>query len=245
MEFKRDQEGEFWMSFDDFYFNFDSMQFCHLTPESFSEEVTKSGKSSSSLEWNMMYEHGEWVRNKSAGGSGNGGDVRYWHNPQFLVKLVDVDLEDQENMSTMLVSIMQKHNREKKRERNGQLVEGFVQFRVYKVRKESDGENAIQTRVKLTEDQLERVGNSGNYVNKREITKRFRLEPGYYLIIPSLFEHNQEGHFLIRVFTETSPDDEDALTNNSFYQLRNDPSTSQSRPRASRFATDVTVNFRI
>ena len=33
VEFKNDtNDGFFWMTFEDFYTNFDSIQFCHLTP---------------------------------------------------------------------------------------------------------------------------------------------------------------------------------------------------------------------
>lgn len=34
------------------------------------------------------------------------------------------------------------------------------------------------------------------------MTGRFRVKPGYYLLIPSTYEQDREGEFLIRVFTE-------------------------------------------
>ena len=37
---------------------------------------------------------------------------------------------------------------------------------------------------------------------RRETVKRFNLKPGAYKIIPSTFEPNQEGEFLLRVFSE-------------------------------------------
>lgn len=35
-----------------------------------------------------------------------------------------------------------------------------------------------------------------------QVSCRFKLPPGHYLIVPSTFEPNEEGEFLIRVFSE-------------------------------------------
>ena len=99
---------------------------------------------------------------------------------------------------------MQKYTREKRTENHGQISEDFIQFRVYRVKSSSDLMKSIQTGEKLQGQQLERVGNSGDYINKREVVGRFRISQGYYMIIPSLFEANRPGHFLLRIFTEVT-----------------------------------------
>jgi hypothetical protein len=211
------------MSFEDFYSNFDSIQFCHLTPESFSDELQQPTHMYGKIEWNLIIMHGEWVAGRTAGGSGNNGDERYWNNPQYLVKLVEVDFDDNENMSTIIVALMQKNTREKRKQRNASLSEEFIQFRLYHVRNEADAERAAERSVKLTESQTRRVDNSGSYVNKREVTKRFRVEPGYYLIVPSTFDYNAAGQFTLRFFTETSSHSSDLNVNNRVYELKNEP----------------------
>ena len=40
------------------------------------------------------------------------------------------------------------------------------------------------------------------FINMREITCRFHLSPGDYLVVPCTFEPNQEGDFILRVYTE-------------------------------------------
>lgn len=211
LEFKIDNEGEFWMCFEDFCHYFDSIQFCHLTPDSFSDELLRADAKNKNISWKMIAYHGEWRRNVSAGGSGNGGDRRFWTNPQFLVKLVDVDVNDDDNLATMIVALMQKFTREKRSQNHGQTAEEFIQFRLFRVLKESDAERSVRTGEKLQDNQVERVGNSGNYINKREVTQRFRLKPGHYLIIPSTFDVNMDGQFVLRIFTEKYIEDRNTV----------------------------------
>ena len=49
---------------------------------------------------------------------------------------------------------------------------------------------------------LNRLGSSGPYKNRREITKRFDLKPGEYIVIPSTYEADVETEFLLRFFSE-------------------------------------------
>ena len=43
---------------------------------------------------------------------------------------------------------------------------------------------------------------SDNFVNARENVGRHKLKPGHYVIVPSTFEPNEEGDFLLRLFSE-------------------------------------------
>ena len=45
-------------------------------------------------------------------------------------------------------------------------------------------------------------GKSGIYINLREVSGRFELEPGHYVIIPSAFQPDKPGKFLLRVFAQ-------------------------------------------
>ena len=48
---------------------------------------------------------------------------------------------------------------------------------------------------------------SDSFVNAREVTGRFRLSPGSYIIIPSTYHPGTEGEFLLRAFKEKLRDE--------------------------------------
>ena len=43
---------------------------------------------------------------------------------------------------------------------------------------------------------------SKSFINMREVTGRFRLSPGTYVIVSSTYDPGYEGQFLLRTFTE-------------------------------------------
>ena len=45
-------------------------------------------------------------------------------------------------------------------------------------------------------------GRSKSCINMREVSERFKLPPGNYVIVPSSFHKHEEGDFLLRIFTE-------------------------------------------
>ena len=57
---------------------------------------------------------------------------KYWINPQYFVRLNFIDDDDNDNLCTMIVALMQKDTRQ--RRIRGLEGEDYVQFRVFKVR---------------------------------------------------------------------------------------------------------------
>uniref|UniRef100_H3A395 Calpain-3 n=1 Tax=Latimeria chalumnae TaxID=7897 RepID=H3A395_LATCH len=184
------EDGEFWMSFDDFKKNFTKLEICNLTPDALVEDRVHK--------WTVSVNEGRWVRGCSAGGCRNYPDT-FWTNPQYRLKLLeeDDDPDDNEVICTFLVALMQK-NRRKERKLGANLF--TIGFAIYEVPKEMYGNkqhlpkdfflyNASKARCK-------------SYINLREVSHRFRLSPGEYVIIPSTYEPHQEGEFILRVFSE-------------------------------------------
>ena len=56
-----DNDGEWWMSFNDFCKHFDQLELCHLPPESMVEK-------DEAAKWFVNHWMGEWVEGESAGG---------------------------------------------------------------------------------------------------------------------------------------------------------------------------------
>jgi calpain len=74
---------------------------------------------------------------------------------------------------------------------------------VFKIKDDVPVDENKTSGLRFYSGQLERIGASGSYINSREVTKRFRVDPGNYLIIPSTYDANKACDFLIRTFTET------------------------------------------
>jgi len=210
-----DHDGEFWMDFDSFLSNWHTVQICHLSVSSFSSEL-ESATDIDTMSWRKLASggegspdpfectvyHSEWLAGKTAGGCGAQNKAKFWTNPQFSLELSDVDLYDDESKCSLIVSLMQKDSRLKRIEVDYQESEEcYIQFRLYRVTIPSD-EFDPEAGKKLYANQLERIGTSGSYINSREITKRFRVEPGKYLIIPSTYDEDKHCEFLLRIFTE-------------------------------------------
>nr|QEG59396.2 calpain-3 [Pagrus major] len=192
------EASEFWMSFDDFKRNFTKLEMCNLTPDTLQGDERHS--------WTVSVNEGRWVRGSSAGGCRNFPET-FWTNPQYRLKLYeeDDDPEDGNVACTLVVALMQKGRRMQRHQGARFLTIGFS---IYQVPKEMCGQNQH-----LQKDFFLYTASKAKcktYINLREVTERFRLPPGEYVIIPTTFEPHQEGEFILRVFSEKQSTSEEA-----------------------------------
>ncbi|KAL7987586.1 hypothetical protein Chor_006505, partial [Crotalus horridus] len=125
--------------------------------------------------WEVSIHQGSWVRGATAGG------CRNFIGLHFMLQLTEKD-EDQDEC-TFVAALMQK-NRRKLRKLGAALLtigyviyEDFFRYHASKAR-------------------------SKTYINLREVSDRFALPPGDYIIVPTTYEPQQEADFCLRVFSE-------------------------------------------
>ncbi|XP_053329901.1 calpain-2 catalytic subunit-like [Spea bombifrons] len=201
------EDGEFWMQMDDFLRFFNNLEICSLTPDSVSGESAQL--------WNANSFQGRWSRGHSAGGCRNY-PATFWTNPQFLVTLKEED-EVGAGVCTLLVSLMQKDGRTGRSAGRDFLIIGFE---IYQVPEKFDQETLVSQRRTLIPSLVPVV--LSPFVAKRDVTGRFQLPPGQYLVIPSTFYPHEQASFTLRVFTEK----QQSLTEID-YEIRADPTVFQ------------------
>lgn len=78
-----------------------------------------------------------------------------------------------------------------------------IKFHLYVLNEDLDQRVVVENKSKLKkfkESQMSLIDSSGAYADQREVTKRCYLESGHYIIIPSIYEHNLESKYLLRIF---------------------------------------------
>ncbi|XP_065091820.1 calpain-A-like isoform X4 [Ochlerotatus camptorhynchus] len=181
-------DGEFWMAFQDFLKYFDRIDICNMSPDC--PIIRKSGN----YPWKQSAFEGEWVIGSTAGGCRNYPDT-FWHNPQYVVHLKVPDKDDDEAKATAIIALLQKNRRSKQYKGMECLTVGLI---IYRVTERDLVRKPLPKEFFLRNASVAR----STFVNLREVTYRFRLDPGTYVVIPSTFDPNVEGEFMIRVFSE-------------------------------------------
>ncbi|XP_068106755.1 calpain-1 catalytic subunit-like isoform X2 [Hyperolius riggenbachi] len=177
----RQEDGEFWMQMDDILRYFHTLEICTLTPDTAISDTAKA--------WNTNSFSGKWVRGHSAGGCRNH-RATFWTNPQYMVTLEGDDGKDH----TILASLMQKNGRRSRAVGRDFLAIGFEIFKFSHMKLVSQRASAVSGLIPMV---------LTPYIAARDVTGRYNLPPGQYLIIPTTFMPHEESSFTLRVFTET------------------------------------------
>ncbi|KAK9533399.1 hypothetical protein VZT92_008518 [Zoarces viviparus] len=178
-------EGEFWMTLQDFCKFYSDLDICCLCPDFLDE--------SASCHWKTAFYEGRWVAGTTAGGCMNNFDS-FWTNPQYRVKIDELrsDCSGKQGEKNMLVSLMQKPDK-----RNRRLVQNLhVGFSVFEFKARRGKFPASFFRSNPP------VAQTKTYINGREVMEFLQLKPGEYLIVPSTFNPNETASFLVTIVSK-------------------------------------------
>ncbi|XP_052437301.1 calpain-1 catalytic subunit isoform X2 [Carassius gibelio] len=181
-------DGEFWMSMEDFTKYFEDVDICCLRPDFLDN--------SSKCTWTTTQYNGIWESGTTAGGCSNNKET-YWTNPQFRVRIEKLDEECAKGQcpENILVSLMQKHEN-----RYRSLDSDYpIGFDVYLIPPELKDEK-FPAKFFYRRSPVE---SSGNFISTRHVMKFFKLEPGEYLIVPSTYNPNECAKFMLSIFTKS------------------------------------------
>ncbi|XP_056424515.1 calpain-13-like [Hyla sarda] len=178
-------DGEFWMSCQDFMQNFVQLNICNHTP-------SYLDFGSPQYVWESTNYYNQWVRGSSAGGCSSAEDM--WKNPQYVITV-------QESQGTkkgynVTVALMQSLSNERKYNPRW-LPIGFAFCKVT-AKGVKNGSQQKFSRQHATD-----TINSG-LEQAREVTRSFMVPAGTYVILPFTQNKGQESEFLLRIFTKTS-----------------------------------------
>uniref|UniRef100_A0A8C9WBU4 Calpain 12 n=1 Tax=Scleropages formosus TaxID=113540 RepID=A0A8C9WBU4_SCLFO len=182
LELIKVEDGEFWISTEDFSTLFHTVELCSVNPDSLA--VDEEGQYSSPSSWTITSYQGAWVPGCSAGGSSKY-ERSFWKNPQFRLTISELDdYEDEDEYSpkekvmkcTMVAEVLQKYRRQKDKTNFLQIA-----FHIYMLAGESKplGQKFFSSRLP--------VARSGKYQALRGIRRKVRLNPGTYVVVVSTF----------------------------------------------------------
>uniref|UniRef100_A0A8C8DL49 Zgc:136872 n=1 Tax=Oryzias sinensis TaxID=183150 RepID=A0A8C8DL49_9TELE len=197
-----DDDGEFWMTLEDFCKLYSDLDICGMNPNFLDE---------TSCQWKTSVHEGRWVPGTTAGGCMNNKDT-FWTNPQFRVQISGEFSEKADGKNTF-VSLIQKPDKRRRHLVKNQHI-GFSIFEVtYKAQIGKFPASFFSTQ--------RPVAQTKTFMNAREVMEFIRLKPGEYLIVPSTFKPNESASFLLTIHSKIETHEEDEKKKRFFRQHSN------------------------
>ncbi|XP_071748375.1 calpain-11 isoform X4 [Lepeophtheirus salmonis] len=177
-------EGEFWISFDDFIYEFSQLDLVHIGPDDWMSETALHNKKP----WRAVLARRRWRSGYNAGGSPAYPETTAL-NPQFHIQIPRTP-----NKCHVVVSVTQQYNtiplgRKWKNKLH------HIGFAVYEVPSQMTRLNPYYVSEKKPLDVT-------NHSVAREVVTFFTLPPGDFIIVPQTNVPNCDGKFLLRILTD-------------------------------------------
>ncbi|KAI2808547.1 Calpain-1 catalytic subunit, partial [Blomia tropicalis] len=198
-DLKLEDVGEFWMDFADFVENFTTIECCHIL------------HGSEKHDWIPFHFNSEWDA-KNCGGCHNHKDT-FPMNPKFLLTVSKKDVDIDDDLCTVLISLTQLSYRYRKMRFKNIIRIGFIIY-FY--------ENLTEQETNDGKPDVKDVGPNFvnheffhhnlsvahcDFVDKRNNGLRLRFPPAKYIIVPSTFDPGQVWPFMLRILVSRSKED--------------------------------------
>lgn len=188
LELTSKDDGEFWMSFDDFRRQYCNMIICNLAPDFDHDGISDKAECQIMTrdEWQQDFNAGGWLECDS-----------FYKNPQYLISLhPDASVQRRYNgRLPLIVSLMQIYRRYQKLEGEELYAIGFEIFQLTESLETLAGKMFFDTTDPLMPE------NEETYAEYRETSGRFFLDPGHYLLVPSTQIPGKSREYILRLYS--------------------------------------------
>ncbi|XP_046673592.1 calpain-1 catalytic subunit-like isoform X2 [Homalodisca vitripennis] len=177
-------DGEFWMSFEDFARHFTHLDLVHIGPDDWMTEPALHSKQP----WRAVLARRRWRTGYNAGGGPNFTDTTAM-NPQFHIQIPRTS----SNKCHVVVSVTQYYETQPETKKKKPLY--AIGFAVYEI---PHSMPRLTPQFVIDQKPLDVT----NHSIAREVVTFFTLPPGDYIVVPQTNVPNCDGKFLLRILTD-------------------------------------------
>lgn len=189
--------GEFFISLNDYARYFDILDVAHVNLNSFYDfEIAE--KHQYQIEWQMVSFYDIWMENNNAGTA----NEFYWSNAQYLIQVYE-NPSELNKLTSIIVTLMQPYSIKARHENNGKYNNTFapIRFKIYSVKLDKYKiDQKVMSKRLFKKNELKLFDSSCCYIDQQEVTKKFYLPKGYYVILPSTSTTSRNVNYFIRMF---------------------------------------------
>ena len=127
----------------------------------------------------------------------------FWKNPKYKFTITQSDLNTK-GFCSVIISLIQKYTRQRRKDLGELHFRKKIRFCLYKVKDESIINLNVSKNTQNNQDitNYELIGTSGSFNEVQEVSTRFNLGLGTYIVEACVQENNMNGEFLLRFFSE-------------------------------------------
>lgn len=209
LQFSVADDGEWWMSIQDFHKMFSTIEVCTLDAEALNKihQMASDGTGSYDHPWQSASFDGGWdLEEHTSGGSYSTNSETFYRNPQFAISVQSEGTGDgKEKRVTLIVGLMKKYHRELKKvigtsaelgKRLAGLMSTDIGFTIFRCDKP-----ALRKRDSIFfRNAAKKIVQDVQSVGIRQVTTRVYVESGDYVIVPFAGSPSEQGDFLLRIF---------------------------------------------